>query len=116
MAFSSTPQGERDISSWQIVLKKSDFTSDQNFAKALVRSSPIYVGDHVTNAIANGLPLQALYRAPRFRRSASTGVPRVFDVTSSLSFSTVSALSGPPAMSAVRSLSEGKRTSGDGSE
>src|SRR6476646_9008357 len=77
-----------------IVLKKSDFTSDQNFAEALVRSSPIYVGDHVTNAISNGRPLQALYRAPRCRRSASTGVPRVFAVTSSLSFSTVSTRSG----------------------
>jgi hypothetical protein len=36
----------------QIVLKKSVFTSDQNFAEGLVRSSQIYVGDRIANAIA----------------------------------------------------------------
>ena len=44
---------------WQIVLKKSDFASDLNFAEALVRSSQIYVGDRITNAISNGPPPQA---------------------------------------------------------
>jgi hypothetical protein len=45
------------------VLKKSDFTSDQNFAEALVRSSQIYVGDRIVNAISNWGPPQALHWA-----------------------------------------------------
>jgi hypothetical protein len=37
-----------------IVLKKSDFTGERNFAAALVRSSQIHMGDRITNAISNG--------------------------------------------------------------
>ncbi len=44
------------------VLKKSDFTSDQNLAEALVRSSQIYVGDRIANPISNGRPPQALHK------------------------------------------------------
>ena len=46
-----------------IVLKKSNFASDRKFAEALVRSSRIYVGDLITNAILNGRPSQVPYRA-----------------------------------------------------
>ncbi len=51
------------VTYWQMVLKKSDFTSDRNFAEALVRSSQIYVGDRITNVISNGRPPQALHWA-----------------------------------------------------
>ena len=45
------------------MLKKSNFASDRKFAEALVRSSRIYVGDLITNAILNGRPSQVPYRA-----------------------------------------------------
>ena len=47
----------------QILLKKSDFIGDQNFAEALMRSTENYVEDRVTNQISNGRPYQGLYEA-----------------------------------------------------
>jgi hypothetical protein len=73
------------------VLKKSDFTSNRNFAEALVRSSRIYLGDRITNAISNGRPPQALHKALHCRKWASPNVPQDFAVISFLSFSTLSA-------------------------
>jgi hypothetical protein len=54
---------EPNVVFWQIVLKKSDFMSDRNFAEPLVRPSQIYVGDHITKAILNERPPQAPQRA-----------------------------------------------------
>jgi len=79
---------------WQIVLKKSDFTSDQNFAEAPAHSSENDVGDRITDPISNGKPPQALCKALNYQSLVSTGVPRNFAVISFLSFSTLSALSG----------------------
>src|SRR5665213_4552590 len=79
---------------WRIVLKKSDFTSDQNFAEAPAHSSENDVGDRVTDPISTGKPPQALCKALNYQSLVSTGVPRNFAVISFLSFSTLSALSG----------------------
>jgi hypothetical protein len=77
------------------VLKKSDFTSDQNFAEALVHSSENDVGARITGAISNGKPPQALCMALNYQSSVSMGVSRDFAVISVLSFSTLSTQSGP---------------------
>jgi len=71
---------------WQILLKKSDSMSDQNFTEALVRSSENYVGDRIINPISNGQPSQALYKALDCHISASTSAPRDFVISSFLEF------------------------------
>jgi len=83
-----------NVRSGSIVLKKSDFTSDQNFAEAPAHSSENDVGDRITDPISNGKPPQALCKALNYQSLVSTGVPRNFAVISFLSFSTLSALSG----------------------
>ena len=65
-----------DVACWQLLLKKSDFTSDKNFAEALVRSFENYVGDRVTNPISNCRRSQGLYEALDCQISASMGAPR----------------------------------------
>jgi hypothetical protein len=76
------------------VLKKSDFTRDQNFAEAPAHSSENDVGDRITDPISNGKPPQALYKSLNYQSSVSTAVPQNFAVISFLSFSTISTQSG----------------------
>src|SRR5665213_1259101 len=83
-----------NVRSGSIVLKKSDFTSDQNFAEAPAHSSENDVGDRITDPISNGKPPQALCKALNYQSLVSTGVPRNFAVISFLSFSTLSVISG----------------------
>jgi hypothetical protein len=60
------------------VLKKSDFTSDQNFAEALAHSSENDVGDRIADPISNGKPPQALCKALNLSIIDLDGCPEKF--------------------------------------
>ena len=97
------------VRSLRILLKKSFLGDERNFLGPLMRFARGDVRDHIASHKNDHGPSYRRYRALQRQRRLKINFCEIFGVVRFSTFATLSARTGPPTMSAVRSLG-GKRT------